>query len=140
MTLSHQRSIFIILLLPSQTSNTRPTPLPIRPNTPPPPRKQKRHRHQNDGHAPENRIAPADADVVVHGPHEEREGAREHGAQEHVCGDGAGAVAGEGVNEIVEGGLEDGGEADASEEDADYGGPVVYFGVGGPCGGVSVGV
>ena len=34
--------------------------------------------------------------------------------------------------------MEDGGEADAGQEDADYGGPVVYFGVGGPCDGVSV--
>ena len=50
---------------------------------------------------------------MVHGPHEEGEGAGEHGAQEHVCGDGAGAVAGEGVDEVVKGGLKDGGEADA---------------------------
>ena len=112
MTFSHQPSIFIILLLLSHNSNTRPTPLPIRPNAPPPPRKQKRHRHQNNSHAPENRIAPANTDVVIHGPHEEGEGAREHGAQEHVGRDGAGAVAGEGVDEVVEGGLEDGGEPD----------------------------
>ena len=97
-------SIFITpLSITTQDSNTRPTPLPIRPNTPAPPRKQKRHRHQNDGHAAENRVAPADADVVIHGPHEEGEGAREHGAQEHVGRDGAGAVAGEGVDEVVEG-------------------------------------
>ena len=77
---------------------------------------------------------------MIHGPHEEGESAREHGAQEHVCGDGTGAVAGEGVDEVVEGRLKDGGEADAGEEDADYGGPVVDFGVGGPCRRVLVGL
>ena len=50
---------------------------------------------------------------MIHGPHEEGKGAREHGAQEHVGRDGAGAVTGEGVDEVVKGGLEDGGEADA---------------------------
>lgn len=83
-------------------SHTRPTPLAIRPDAPPPPVEQKRHRHKKHREAPEDRVAPIHADVMIHGPHEQGERAREHGPQEHVGRNGAGAVAREGVDEVVE--------------------------------------
>lgn len=44
---------------------------------------------------------------------EQRERACKAGPEERVCGDGGSAVFGEGVDEVVERGLEDGEEADA---------------------------
>ena len=113
-------------------SDAGPAPLAVGPDGAAPPGEEKGDGDEEDGEAAEDGVAPVDADVVVHGADEEGEGAGEEGAEEHVGGDGAGAVAREGVDEVVERGLEDGGEADAREEDADDGGPVVHFGVGGP--------
>lgn len=129
---AHSRSINPLIIKSTTESHTRPTPLATGPNAPSPFSKEKRHGHEEDGDDAEDGVAPVDADVVVHGPDEEGEGAGEHGAQEHVGGDGAGAVAREGVDEVVERRLEDGREADAREEDADDRGPRVHFRVRGP--------
>jgi hypothetical protein len=50
------------------------------------------------------------------GQNEEREGPCRHRSDKGVGGDGTGTVAGEGVNEVLEGGLEGGGEANTRLE------------------------
>lgn len=58
---------------------------------------------------------------MEHGTHKQRKDAREQRTQERVCGDGAGGVPLEGVDEVVERGLEDGEEAEAHAGEADAG-------------------
>ena len=95
--------------------------------------KQKRYRDQNNCENPENRVAPIHADVVIHGPNEQRERACEHGSQKHVGRDGAGAITRKSVDKVVEGCTKDCRETDTGEEDADNGRPVIYLGVRCPC-------
>lgn len=63
--------------------------------------------------------------MVIHGNDKKRKRAREDGPQECIHRDGTGAEAGEGVDKVVQGCLEDGREAEADEGNADDGGPEV---------------
>jgi len=80
--------------------------------------KEEGGREEEHTNAGEDGAAPVDADLFVHGPNEEREGPRRHRSDKRVGGNSAGAVAGECVDEVLEGGLEDGGEAEPRQEDA----------------------
>ena len=69
---------------------------------------------------------------MQHRSDEKRKGARKRRSQESVGGHGAGRVALEGVDQVVESGLEDGEEAEADEDGADARGDPVDGGAGGP--------
>lgn len=99
--------------------HTPATPLTRLPNPLPKDIKHKRHRNQQRREAARDTRSRPNANVVIHGTHDERERARQTGAQKGIGGDSGGGVLGEGIDEIVERSLEDGEETRAHHRDAD---------------------
>lgn len=78
---------------------------------------------QKHANAGKNSAAPIDADLFIHGPDKERESTCSHGSDKSVSRNSASTVASKSINEILEGRLEDGGEAHPCKEDTDDGWP-----------------
>lgn len=78
---------------------------------------------QKHANAGKDSAPPIDADLFIHGPDKERKGTCSHGSNKSVSRNSASTVAGESIDEILEGRLEDGGEANPGKEDANDGWP-----------------
>lgn len=94
-------------------------PLPTSPNALSKDVKQERDRNQRDSHETQNAAGPPDANTMEHDLGEQRERAGEHTAHERIRRDGAGGDLLEGIDEVVQGSLEDGKEAEAHEDGAE---------------------
>lgn len=97
----------------NMTVNRSLRPLPARPDPRSIDVEQVRDGDERDSHESQRAGRPIDAHLAEHDAREEREAAGEQAAEESICGDGAGGVLLEGIDEVVQGGLEDGEEAEA---------------------------
>lgn len=104
-------------------------PLPTSPNALSKDIKQERDRNQRDSHETQNATGPPDANTMEHDMGEHRERAGEHTAHEGIRRDGARGDLLEGIDEVVQGSLEDGEEAEAHKDGAEDGADPVDAGV-----------
>ena len=101
--------------------NRIPRPLPPSPNPFPKNIKQKRNRNQPQCNKPQHTTRPANPEIMKHNTSEQRKRAGEHTPQESISRDSTGGYFLERVDEVVQGCLEDGEEAETHEDGADVG-------------------
>lgn len=104
-----------------RTVNRSLRPLPAGPDPSSVDVEQIRDGNQRDSYEPQGAGCPVNAHLAEHDAREEREAAGEQAAEESICRDGAGSVLLEGIDEVVQGGLEDGEEAEAHGDGAGVG-------------------